>query len=929
MAGASVERATESRAVDDLLVRAEHGPAGLVVEGEAGIGKTTLVLEAVGVAERRGFRVLSAGGSPAEVSYAYAALADLLRDVEEATLAGLPRVQRVAIERARFGESTSGEPASDEHCVATAFVSVLQRVSADAPVLLVIDDAQWLDSSSRAVIGYAARRFTGRTGLLVTLRAAEPMPADSVEWPRLSIPDGLRRIRMSPLSLGEVHAVVSQRLGRTLPRPVITRLHEMCGGNPFFALELAHNIAASADADAAGCADDLPPSLAELVGQRIGSHDAPTAAALLAAACAAAPTVELISRATQTTVDEVIDVLEPVVADGVVVIDGHRVRFTHPLYATGVYSKSSRGHRRAMHRALAPIVDGAENRARHLALAATTADPSARAALDEAAGVVVSQGAPAVAAELVELAITLDGDTAQRRIQAAELHFRAGSVLPARRHLQTAIDRLPAGEHRCLALMLLGAVLAYDDDLGSAVQTMTQAVRDAQDDTALRAHCLLRLALATFMVGRGEEAIAYANDAVLQADRLDVPDLRSRARAIWVAIRFVRGFGVDRDALRTALQLEDRGGGATTWYRASAVDAMICAWTGDLMEARARMSAVRRHMLDGGTELDIIWAANHLATIDVWLGRYADAAVSVREAVERAEQMNGRNVLVTAWGWQAAVAAYTGDHAVARAQSGAAMAAAQATGAPHLVSAPTATLAFLEVSLGDYAAAFTALEPLLAAFDPAHDVEIVTGGWLPDAVETLCALGRVEAAAPLVDALEGNGVRHDRPWMLAMGARGRAQICAARGDLDTAQRLAERALSHHQRLPMPFETARTQLLLSQLQRRRRRKKDAAATLAVALDTFDRLGTPLWARRARAERTRLNGARGDGQAMTATERRIAQLAATGLSNKQIAAELFVAVKTVEMNLSRVYRKLGIRSRAGLSGALALHEDKGIP
>ena len=154
-----------------------------------------------------------------------------------------------------------------------------------------------------------------------------------------------------------------------------------------------------------------------------------------------------------------------------------------------------------------------------------------------------------------------------------------------------------------------------------------------------------------------------------------------------------------------------------------------------------------------------------------------------------------------------------------------------------------------------------------------------------------------------------------------MAARGRGHVLAARGDLDGAQRAVEIAMVLHDRLPMPFETARTQLLLGQLQRRRRRRRhDAAVATREALQTFERLGAPLWAARAQAELARLDGSRGDGHALSPTELRIAERAATGMSNKEIAAELFISDKTVEMNLSRAYRKLGIRSRAGLSAAL---------
>jgi len=338
---------------------------------------------------------------------------------------------------------------------------------------------------------------------------------------------------------------------------------------------------------------------------------------------------------------------------------------------------------------------------------------------------------------------------------------------------------------------------------------------------------------------------------------------------------------------------------------------------------------VQQRMLDHGTEVDIIWAAVHVAAIAVWSGRYAEATQAAAEATERAEQMGGRLVLVTAWTQLAAAAAYTGREDDARAAARAAIDTANEVGASQLAKEPSNSLAFLEVSLGNYPAALATLKPYLEVFDPTRGTEIEGGGHLPDAIEALSAQGRVDDAEPLVEALERNGTTHDRAWMLAMAARGRGHLLAARGDLDGAQHALQHAIAHHQRLPMPFETARTQLLLGQLQRRRRRRQDAVTNLQEALQSFERLGTPLWASRARAELARLDSPRGDGQGLSAAEQRVADLAATGLSNKEIAAELFISEKTVETNLSRVYRKLGIRSRGGLSAALRAADVEGNP
>ncbi len=199
--------------------------------------------------------------------------------------------------------------------------------------------------------------------------------------------------------------------------------------------------------------------------------------------------------------------------------------------------------------------------------------------------------------------------------------------------------------------------------------------------------------------------------------------------------------------------------------------------------------------------------------------------------------------------------------------------------------------------------------------------EIVVAAFVPDAAEAMIALDRLADAEPLVDALERNGNRLDRPWMLAVGARCRALLLAARGDVDAAYLAVEAAMGHHDRLPMPFERTRTQLLLGQLQRRQRRKDAAAATLRDAVRRFEEMGTPLWAERARAELARANVAHSGTDALTPSELRVAELAAGGMSNRDIAKALFISPKTVEANLARIYRKLDIHSRAHLSRHIA--------
>jgi DNA-binding CsgD family transcriptional regulator/tetratricopeptide (TPR) repeat protein len=913
-------RQGDSHAVRSFLDRALSEPAGMVVEGEAGIGKTTFLWNVAETAAAEGFRILSTAGALTEARYAYAAVAGLLDTVDAGVLAGLPAVQRTALERVLL---LAGDgPPTNERTVATAFLSVLQHLGVDAPVLVVVDDAQWLDTSSQVVFGYAARRLAGRVGVLASIRIGEPRRSELPSWLKLARPDSTARIRVRPLTLGGVHALISKHLGHTLPRPMITRIHEVSGGNPFFALELARSVA---DQPSRGVVD-LPDSLAVLVRQRIGRPDDELSAVLLATSCAALPTVERVSRAIDLTVDRVVEVVESVEASGVVELEGNKVRFCHPLFASGVYTGASPPQRRAMHRKLADTVEEPELKARHLALAATTGDPAMLEALDRAADVTSAQGAPAVAAELLELAIKLGGDTTLRRIRAAEQHFRSGALGQARSRLQSTIDRLPANSSlRCAALMMLAAVTGHDDSIVSAVAALTQAV-DTAEDPALQLHARLLLAPAVGLSGQMQACVDHARIAIADAERLGAAGLLSQALAIWVLVSFMYGLGFDQQSLRKALELEDPDTAAAATFRASAVAAVVNGWAGELDSARLQINSLQQRLLQSGTEIDIVWAANEAAMINIYLGRYDEAAALADDAMQRAEQMGGRHLLVGLWASQAMTAAYAGRELDARNAARSAIETARSTGALFQITTPTAALGFLEVSLGDYSAAVAALQPLISSFDPTHGTEIVVGGYLPDAVEALTALGRADEAEPLAAALEYNGAHHDRPWMLAVGARCRSHLLAARGELEAAERAAHEAIDHHRRLPMPFEKARTQLLLGQLQRRRRRKQAAEVTLRDARETLGRLGTPLWVKRAEVEIERLNVPVADGVGLTAAERRVAELAAGGRSNKEIAAELFIAPKTVEMNLSSVYRKLGIRSRAGLSTALGNYRGK---
>ena len=272
---------------------------------------------------------------------AYAAVADLLSDVDSAVFDGLPELQRLAIDRVLLRAGGEG-PETNQRVTAAAFLSIIGKLSAEQPVLVAIDDVQWLDSSSQPVVAFAVKRFNGRVGLLVTERTG-PSSGHGPSWLQLADPVALHRIRVSPLSLGGLQTAISQRLGRRLPRPTMTRISEISGGNPFYALELARAM----DGEPADLHSRLfPDTLAELVQMRIGRVNQEARDMLLTAACVADPTVDVLARATTTTANRVVEVLEEPEANGIVAIDGNRVRLTHPLLARGVYTQAAPARRR-------------------------------------------------------------------------------------------------------------------------------------------------------------------------------------------------------------------------------------------------------------------------------------------------------------------------------------------------------------------------------------------------------------------------------------------------------------------------------------------------------------------------------------------------------------------------------------------------------
>jgi DNA-binding CsgD family transcriptional regulator len=326
-----------------------------------------------------------------------------------------------------------------------------------------------------------------------------------------------------------------------------------------------------------------------------------------------------------------------------------------------------------------------------------------------------------------------------------------------------------------------------------------------------------------------------------------------------------------------------------------------------------------------GDEGSLAYVYVMLAQADILLGDYGRAEADAVAAREISEQAGQETLLAYALAVRALLDAHCGREADARESAERALELARRTEGTPALHVATGALGLLELALGRAEEAAAALGPLV---EFARDEQIGEPGltrFLVDQVEALVELGRVDEAAELLGWYEANAKRLGRASALAASLRCRALIAVAEGRLDDALQRFEESLAEHEAVPIPFDRARTLLAYGATLRRAKRKADARTALQQAVDAFDQLGAAAFAARARSELERIGGRRrAEGGALTATERQIAELVAEGRSNKEVAAALFVTVKTVEANLSKVYAKLGIRSRSELARRLAERE-----
>jgi DNA-binding CsgD family transcriptional regulator len=907
-----IGRDEELEAIGRLLNDRARLPGAVLLHGDAGIGKTSIWLAGIDAAAERGYRVLSCRASEAETRFSYAGLTDLLLDAAADVLPHLPPVQRRALEAALLLGDTSAP--ADERAVAAAFLAALRLLAAEGPVCLAVDDLQWLDPASTAALRFALSRLgDDALAALFTVRG-DPLP-----WLRRSLAESdLTALEIRGLSLGALHQLVHSRLDVTFPRPTLIRLLEASGGNPFFALELASALHQKGAPLTPGEELPVPSNLDELLDARIDGLDAAALEVAHVVAALADPTVSL----TETAIGPNADAgLAEVVAAHVVELDGERIRFTHPLLRSAVAASQTPMRRRSLHARLATIVPTDEERARHLALATVAPDAEIAATLEAAAQSASVRGAPTTAAELAEQALRLTpesdvADARRRLFLAAERHHAAGDTDRAVALLEQARAAAAPGPERAAVLARLGDVISDSQPRGART-LFQEALAEVGDDGALEAAVHLRIATSMRWGAGIEPGVEHATLAVQAASRTGDLRLRCSTIAELADWRFRAGQGLARDEMEKAVALERR---LTEWPIAAGPTESFChqlVWKAELDPARPLLLEIldaRRARSEPHGEAQALWG---LGFLEWRAGNWEQGHRYATEALELRMQLG--HVTPPDEFPAAIIDAHRGRVDDARRRAEAAMRRAGAAGIEIGQSGHGWVLGFVELSLGNPAAALGHLRPSYEVRDtfmrePAMRVE------LGDLLEALIATGELDEAEAILPAWEDRARALDRAWSRAVLHRCRGLLLAARGDLDGAFREFDRALGQHDRDVDPFSRARTMLALGRVERRAKKRGAARATLGGALERFERLGAPLWAEQARADLKRIGGrapSRGD---LTVAEQRIAGLVAEGRTNRDVAAALFLTEHSVETALTRIYRKLGVRSRAELTRRL---------
>ena len=893
-----VGREAERARIDAFVATAAGGPRALVIEGEAGIGKTTLWRHAVERCRELGLEVLLTSCSQEEMPLALGGLVDLFEGVDEAVL-----------------ESTADEPLQRGRAVLAA----LRRLAAQTPTVIAIDDVQWLDSASARALRYAIRRLeTEPVGVLAAMR----IPPAATGPLATQLPGNHETLQLGPLSLGALRRVLDG-VAAVISRPALRRIHAVSGGNPLYAIELARGLGRDGDGFRLWDGLPLPDSLQAAIAARLDR--APAALGpLLEAVAAAGPTTVNELRAMLPD-DNVAELLADAEGEALLVVEeGLAVRFAHPLLGSAVYSRMRPLARSSLHASLAERTDDPDVRARHLALSSHEPGSQVAALLEEAAARASARGALDLAAEFARHSLRLtppdDGDAVRRRSLAEIGHLAAaGEVGRALELVDGLIEALPPGRGRVEALVRRAGL--QGEDFERVEPLLVQALEEAGDDELARGRVLDELGfLRGSLRGNLQLGLENALEALAIAERLGDRSLEMSAAIAVADMAHIAGTP-RRDLNERAVAIEaEIGSPSFLWGSPRVHLAKLFRQAGDLNAARALFEEMYAEVVRVGDERSRPNALYDLACLECYAGNLTAAADLAREATEAARDTEDTHVGVWALYPRALVAAWRGDAAEARAMTDEILAWATRRGSRPTVARARSLLGLLALSEGAAEEAVKELEEATRLVEEMGLLNSITIPARPDAIEALAGVGDVDSARTLLGRLEAQAETVENPMLDAVVERCRGIVLASGGDADAAAARLECAAADFDRLGFRPDAARATLALGRALLRAGHRTRAADAFAEARTRFAGMGAALWEARAAEGLDRAAPGRATGE-LTRAERRVAAHVAEGMRNREISAALLMSVATVEAHLTRIYRKLDIRSRSQLARLVA--------
>ncbi len=907
-----IGRSFERDRINAVLQSARAGVSDvLVLRGEPGIGKSTLLDEAVRSADD--LFVLSTCGYESEAHLAFAALSDLLRPVASA-LDTLPEVQRDAV-AAALALAPAGETSQYTVCAAT--LSLLAAVAETGPLLVVVDDLQWVDPSSSEALLFAARRLKAEgVAMLLAYRS------DGDHQPAVA---GLAELAIEGLGEEDAKALARSHSETYLTTDQIEQLCATARGNPLALTEIPALLAAEPLPAMPGRPLPVGAELKRALQRRLDALPARTLDALLVAAAGQSGDLDVVVRAA-SSLGLGVEEYSPAEHAGIVELRPDRVLFRHPMLRSIVYHRAPLAARVRAHAALAQVYAGrpgerdADLCAWHLSSSTVTTDSRVAEQVAEASRRARRRGAFVEAAGGFERAAALDDDAAAaaRSLEAAAKCWQvAGNMERCAHLLVRALEQTDDPLARARIQHLRGYVQMWRSAPPDAAELLRgEAERVADADPTRAALMLADAAVPPLMTGHLLDAVSAAEDAVRVAERADT-DAQGVASVVKAVASSTVGRRVEARALLDA---------SASWLDASSPlrhpqEQLLAVIAEMWIERYDRASTLLARLLAATRAASALGVVPYALALESALayrtGHWARAHASADESVRLAAETGQPNAY--GFSFLGHVEGMLGHSDDARRHLDLTEKAAKRFGIDCLLTYSRASRGLFALGEGRIEEAVRELEATSALADAQHLREPAVVQWAPDLAEAYARLGRFQEAEKVIESFEPIDAASG-PWAAAAAARCRGML-----DHGHAPDHFRRALSLHRRQPTPFEEARTQLCFGEWMRRNRRRSDARSQLSAAARTFRLLGATAWQARAESE-LRATGApdtvsvRSGRAELTPQEFQVATAVAGGASNSDAAAALFLSRKTIEYHLSKVYRKLAISSRDELAAAL---------